>query len=290
MSSPATLGGRPPRSSSRSADDQDLQAQLTNLRAELAALRDEETRLRNALTRSDETRQRQLGLLAGGMAHDFNNLLTIIAGYATLLNEDEQTSPGARERLGEILRASNCAKDLTQKLLILSRKQPRQPRVIEVDHFLRKEAVKPLEQLAGARVTVTPRLAARNACIRIDPGELMHVLTNLVLNARDAMPAGGALTIATSLEPFATYGKTKGTYVRVSVTDTGSGMDETGTGPPLRAVFLDQAARHRRRTRPCHRQNAGRTWRWVRRSSDGAEPWHDDDAVASCYGGRFTGD
>ena len=92
------------------------------------------------------------------MAHDFNNLLTIITGYATLLNEDEQTPARARERLGEILRACTGAKELTQKLLVLSRKQASHPRVIEIDQFLRDEAVKPLEQLAGARVTVATKL------------------------------------------------------------------------------------------------------------------------------------
>jgi two-component system cell cycle sensor histidine kinase/response regulator CckA len=226
MQSAAILGGPVPRPSTDAGDDTlDLQAQVRSLRDEVAELRAAESQLRRALSRSDDAQQRQLALLAGGMAHDFNNLLTIIAGYAMLLNEDEQTSPAARERLAEILRASSCAKDLTQKLLILSRKQPCQPRVFEVDQFLRKEAVQPLGQLAGARIDVRTRLAAREICINTDPADLMHVLTNLVLNARDAMPAGGTLTITTSHEAAAPRGTTKGAYVRVAITDTGAGMD-----------------------------------------------------------------
>jgi two-component system, cell cycle sensor histidine kinase and response regulator CckA len=214
------------RSASAPPDDQGLQTQLEELRAEVADLRAVEARLRTALSRRDESQQRQLALLAGGMAHDFNNLLTIIAGYGMLLNEDEQMPPSTRARVDEILRASNSARELTQKLLILSRKQPSQPRIIEVDQFLRKEATKPLAHLAGSRITLNTRLAARDLCIRVDPGELMHVLTNLALNARDAMPAGGMLTISTAHEAVAPRGATRGAYVRISVTDTGAGMDD----------------------------------------------------------------
>ena len=201
------------------------------MRSELADLRDSETRLRDQLGRSIETQQRLLARLAGGMAHDFNNLLTIIAGYAMLLHEDEETSAPARERLSEILRASSGAKDLTQKLLVLSRKQPAQPRVVELDRFLRKQAIKPLAELAGGRITMAAKLAARDSTIRVDPAELMQILTTLVLNARDAMPAGGTLTIASAVEEHATLGpslraRKSGAYVRVSVIDTGAGMDE----------------------------------------------------------------
>ncbi len=206
------------------------QDEIASLHADLAAARAEGERLRGELARHDDRLQQVVGRLAGGMAHDFNNLLTIITGYAALLNEDEQTPAGSRERLGEILRACTGAKELTQKLLVLSRKQASHPRVIEIDHFLRDEAVKPLEQLAGARVTVATKLDARGASIHIDPSELMQMLTSLVLNARDAMPAGGILTIATLVEADtsldAPNAQATQPHLRLSVTDTGAGMDE----------------------------------------------------------------
>jgi signal transduction histidine kinase len=228
MASSAVLDGQDP--SGEAPDLRELKAEGVRLRSELAAARESEARLREQLARGIETQQRLVARLAGGMAHDFNNLLTIIAGYAMLLHEDNETPAAARERLSEILRASNCAKDLTHKLLVLSRKQPAQPRVIEVDRFLRTQAIKPLEELAGPRVTLAIQLSARDTTIRIDPAELMQMLSTLVLNARDAMPAGGALTIASTVEEHVSgptpRARKAGAHVRVSVTDTGAGMDD----------------------------------------------------------------
>jgi CheY-like chemotaxis protein len=194
---------------------------VAHLRAELVDARASLVRLQDELTRQDDRLQRVVGRLAGGMAHDFNNLLTIITGYAMMLNEDEQTPPTSRERLGEILRACNGARELTQKLLVMSRNQPSHPRIIDIDQFLRNEAVQALEQLAGHRIRVATRFAGRGASINIDPAELMQILTSLVLNARDAMPAGGILTIATEVDD------TPERRLRLSVGDTGAGMDET---------------------------------------------------------------
>lgn len=228
MASSAVLDGQDP--SGEAPDLPELKAEGVRLRSELAAARESESRLREQLARSIETQQRMLARLAGGMAHDFNNLLTIIAGYAMLLHEDDATPAPARERLSEILRASNCAKDLTHKLLVLSRKQPARPRVIEVDRFLRTQAIKPLEELAGPAVTMAIQLSARDITIRIDPAELIQMLSTLVLNARDAMPAGGTLTIASTVEEHVSgptsRSRKAGAHVRVSVSDTGAGMDD----------------------------------------------------------------
>ena len=230
MSSPSLLGSPSPQGQEPPQGHKPLQDEITRLRAELAASQAGEERLRRELAQHDDRLQRVVGRLAGGMAHDFNNLLTIITGYAMLLNEDEQTPPAARERLAEILRACNGAKELTQKLLVMSRKQPSHPRVLEIDQFLRSEAVQPLEQLAGTRITVATRLTARGASIHIDPAELMQMLTSLVLNARDAMPAGGILTISTATDEVKADEQTSSTntgpYLCLSVTDTGAGMDE----------------------------------------------------------------
>ena len=228
MASSAVLDGQDP--SGEAPDLRELKAEGVRLRSELAAARESESRLRDQLARSIETQQRMLARLAGGMAHDFNNLLTIIAGYAMLLHEDDETPARARERLSEILRASNCAKDLTHKLLVLSRKQPARPRVIEVDRFLRTQAIKPLQELAGPAVTMAIQLSARDITIRVDPAELIQMLSTLVLNARDAMPAGGTLTIASTVEEHVSgptsRARKAGAHVRVSVSDTGAGMDD----------------------------------------------------------------
>ena len=228
MASSAVLDGQDP--SGEAPDLRELKAEGVRLRSELAAARESESRLRDQLARSIETQQRMLARLAGGMAHDFNNLLTIIAGYAMLLHEHDETPAPARERLSEILRASNCAKDLTHKLLVLSRKQPARPRVIEVDRFLRTQAIKPLEELAGPAVTMAIQLSARDITIRVDPAELIQMLSTLVLNARDAMPAGGTLTIASTVEEHVSGPTSRtrkaGAHVRVSVSDTGAGMDD----------------------------------------------------------------
>ena len=228
MASSAVLDGQDP--SGEAPDLRELKAEGVRLRSELAAAHESESRLREQLARSLDTQQRLVARLAGGMAHDFNNLLTIIAGYAMLLHEDDGTPAPARERLSEILRASNCAKDLTHKLLVLSRKQPARPRVIEVDRFLRTQAINPLEELAGPAVSMAIQLSARDTTIRIDPAELMQMLSTLVLNARDAMPAGGTLTIASTVEEHVSgptvRARKAGAHVRVSVTDTGAGMDD----------------------------------------------------------------
>src|SRR5262245_60122190 len=228
MSYSPPLGSPAPECREPSHGPHAIPDEIARLRTELASAREEGERLRSALARHDDRLQQIVGRLAGGMAHDFNNLLTIITGYAALLSEDAQTSPGARERLGEILQACGGAKELTQKLLVLSRKQPSHPRVFELDQFLRDEALPRLEQLAGARITVTPSFSAPGTSVDVDPSELMQMLTSLVLTARDAMPAGGILTIATTTSDIAANDSSQAahSHVRLSVTDTGAGMDD----------------------------------------------------------------
>ncbi len=285
MSFSSLLGTPSPQGREPSRGPDAPQDEIASLHADLAAARAEGERLRCELARHDDRLQQVVGRLAGGMAHDFNNLLTIITGYAMLLNEDEQTPPGSRERLGEILRACTGAKELTQKLLVLSRKQASHPRVIEIDQFLRDEAVKPLEQLAGARVTVATKLNARGASIHIDPSELMQMLTSLVLNARDAMPAGGILTIATAVEADASVdapnAQATQPHLRLSVTDTGAGMDEAVRARLFEPFFTTKRLGHRGRTWTGHHQGTGRTGGRVRRRLNGAQSRHDDDTPHS---------
>ncbi|MGE3191753.1 MAG: PAS domain S-box protein, partial [Vicinamibacterales bacterium] len=170
-----------------------------------------------------------VGRLAGGVAHDFNNLLTVISGYASLLEADAERHPGMAAKAGEIVRATNRASELTRKLLIFSRRHPDEPKVIAIDDFLRQEA-RMVPRLIGEHITVVPSPGAEGVRVRIDPAQLAQVLMNLVVNARDAMPEGGTLTLRTRRlqlgdEQAARHpGARPGEHVCLSVDDTGTGM------------------------------------------------------------------
>ncbi|HXG88805.1 MAG TPA: PAS domain S-box protein [Vicinamibacterales bacterium] len=172
-----------------------------------------------------------VGRLSGAVAHDFNNLLTVIAGYTALLSEDAAADSPTSHKLGEILRAAERARDLTQKLLVFSRKQPSRPRVIEIDTFMRDEA-SVIPRLVGEQIKVKANFTAKDACAHLDPAQLTQILSNLVLNARDAMPDGGTLTLSTALVQVSRSqaaqhpGVVPGDFVRLSVADSGIGMDE----------------------------------------------------------------
>jgi PAS domain S-box-containing protein len=171
-----------------------------------------------------------VGQLAGGVAHDFNNLLTAILGYGSLLAS--RLAPGApgREEIDEILRASERAAALTKQLLAFSRKQVLEPVVLDVNELIRN-LEKLLRRLIEEDVQLVTLLDPSVARVRVDPGQLEQVIMNLVVNARDAMPGGGKLTIETANtsldEAYAQQHVTvhPGSYVMVSVSDTGIGMD-----------------------------------------------------------------
>jgi PAS domain S-box-containing protein len=168
-----------------------------------------------------------LGRLAGGVAHDFNNLLTVILGYADLLVQhgaDEHT----REVGCEIQKAAERAAALTRQLLAFSRKQLLQPTVLDLNDLVRDLDLM-LRRLIGEDVQLTTALHADKLCAKADRGQLEQVLTNLVVNARDAMPQGGRLLISTGQVP-ASAESTQRTgargYAMLTVTDSGCGMDE----------------------------------------------------------------
>ena len=171
-----------------------------------------------------------VGQLAGGVAHDFNNLLTAILGYGSLLAS--RLAPGApgREEIDEILRASERAAALTKQLLAFSRKQVLEPVVLDVNELVRN-LEKLLRRLIEEDVELVTRLDSSVASVRADPGQLEQVIMNLVVNARDAMPHGGKLTIETANADLdETYAQRHvtvhpGRYVMVAVSDTGIGMD-----------------------------------------------------------------
>jgi len=187
----------------------------------------------HARKRDDELRQAQkleaIGRLAGGIAHDFNNLLTAIRGYGELLLAQLEPGDSRRDDAGEIVAASVRAANLTRQLLTFSRRQPVAPQVIALDQIVANTR-QMLGRLIGDTIDLQTRVTPESWRVRVDPTQIEQVLLNLAVNARDAMPDGGALRI--ELENV-TLGRgpgdghrtlAPGEYVRLSVADTGCGM------------------------------------------------------------------
>ncbi len=174
-----------------------------------------------------------LGQLAGGVAHDFNNLLAVILNYAAFVLEDlAERGPeleAASRDVGQIQRAAERAADLTHQLLAFARREVVQPRVLDLNHVV-TEVEQLLRRSIGADVTLQTELAADLWPVLADTGQLEQVLVNLAINARDAMPIGGTLTIDTAnvvVDTADTDTETLpriGRHVRLRVSDTGSGM------------------------------------------------------------------
>jgi signal transduction histidine kinase/CheY-like chemotaxis protein len=172
-----------------------------------------------------------LGQLAGGVAHDFNNLLTGIRGFAKFALEQVPQGSSAHEDLTEVLKLAKRAEALTRQLLAFSRKQAIQPEVLNINRTV-EEMMKMLGRLIGENIDLVFVLAPDLGNVNVDPVQLEQVLANLTLNARDAMPAGGKLTVETANAFLnqdyarANLGVTPGEYVMLVVSDTGCGMDE----------------------------------------------------------------
>jgi PAS domain S-box-containing protein len=171
-----------------------------------------------------------VGRLAGGVAHDFNNLLTAILGYGHLLDARLAESGAGREEVTEILQAGERAAVLTRQLLAFSRKQVLAPVVFRVNDLI-ADFEKMLRRMIGEDITLVTRLGSDANHVLADPGQIEQVLMNLAVNARDAMPRGGTLTIETEgaeVEPDvsgAPSAISPGRYVVITVRDTGTGMD-----------------------------------------------------------------
>jgi PAS domain S-box-containing protein len=169
-----------------------------------------------------------VGRLAGGVAHDFNNLLTVISSYAELILFDDAMK--GREEIAEIRGATARAAKLTRQLLAFSRRQAMEPRIVNPNDVVR--GVEPMVcRLFDTNIVVETSLSPDTPLIRVDPGQLEQVVMNLAINAADAMPEGGRLTIDTSgvrlrddqNRPDADL--TPGSYAVIRVRDTGHGMD-----------------------------------------------------------------
>jgi PAS domain S-box-containing protein len=171
-----------------------------------------------------------VGQLAGGIAHDFNNLLTAILGNTQLLLRDLPPGDAKRGDVEEIRKASERAASLTRQLLAYSRRQMLQPEVLDLNVVV-AEMDKMLRRLIGEHIALEAGLAPDLGRVRADPNQIEQVIVNLAVNARDAMPDGGKLTIETANvdldEAFAQahLGSVPGSYAMLAVTDTGTGMD-----------------------------------------------------------------
>jgi PAS domain S-box-containing protein len=170
-----------------------------------------------------------VGRLAGGIAHDFNNLLMLIKGYCELLLDHIGRDPNLRRYGEEIQRAADRATSLTQQLLAFSRKQVLEPKVLDLNHVV-ADMEKMLQRLLGEDVELAIHLAQELGHTKADPNQLEQVIMNLAVNARDAMPRGGKLSLETdNVELDAIYarahaGARPGSYVMLAVSDTGEGM------------------------------------------------------------------
>jgi two-component system cell cycle sensor histidine kinase/response regulator CckA len=171
-----------------------------------------------------------VGLLASGIAHDFNNLLTVICGYSEFLRDGLPPGP-QRSDAEEVIRAASRATALTSQLLAFSRKQVLLPTRLDVNELVANVSTL-LKRLLGDHIELTTAFDPMLPAVRADAGQLEQVLINLVVNARDAIPGGGRITITTATVQFdanATIqrvGAKAGAYVELVVSDTGAGMDQ----------------------------------------------------------------
>jgi len=184
-----------------------------------------------------------VGRLAGGVAHDFNNLLTVINGFGDLALDALPADHPARPLVAEARRSGDRAAELTRQLLALSRQQVVEPKVLDLNVVV-GGAARMLGRLIGAHVTLRTALAPDLRRLRADPGQVEQVVVNLAVNARDAMPGGGTLTVETRNADADRAGAEPrpGGYVVLRVTDTGAGMTPDVRDRVFEPFFTTKAA------------------------------------------------
>ncbi len=199
------------------------------MRANLKETQEEQKQLEERLRQSHK--MEAVGRLAGGVAHDFNNLLTIIRGNSDLLIDREGADNFHRRCVEQIQKAASRAVSMTRQLLAFSRMQVLQPQILDLNAIV-TDMGKMLPRLIGEHVEYTFQADEHLAPLKADPGQIEQVILNLAVNARDAMPGGGTLTVKTQnivvdqWEALKRPPMVPGRYVMLSVTDTGHGMDE----------------------------------------------------------------
>ena len=193
----------------------------------------ERMRFESELRRSEEERHETqkneaIGRVAGGVAHEFSNLLTVVSGFSSLLRDGFAQGTQERQDLDQVLKASRRAAELTQQLLAFSRQQRSEPRTVDLA-TVAEDSLKMLRTLVGETIRVDLAVVRRDWLVLVDPGQFQQVLVNLALNARDAMPDGGLLTLAIAdaerREVTSNHALDPGPYVCLQVRDTGAGME-----------------------------------------------------------------
>jgi len=207
-----------------------LFASSGEVRGKIAIVADitDQIRLEQQLTHSQK--MEAMGRLAGGVAHDFNNVITVVSGYGHMILDGVQNDPDLREAAEEVLKAASRAAALANQLLTFSRHQVIQPAVIEINVLVR-DMERMLRRVMGEQIDLQVVARPEVGLVRADVGQIEQVLMNLVVNARDAMPGGGTITVETANVVLdENYSRTHsgvaaGHYVMLAVSDTGSGMD-----------------------------------------------------------------
>ncbi|MGE5567585.1 MAG: response regulator [Rhodospirillales bacterium] len=198
--------------------------------AAVATLHDVTERMQLEQQLRQAQKMEAIGRLAGGVAHDFNNLLTIISGYAQMLYDSLGPQDAMRRDVEPIIEAANRAAVLTRQLLTFSRRQIVQPRLLDVNRQVSRMN-RMLRRVIGEDVELITSLKSGQSSIKADPGQLEQVILNLAINARDAMPHGGKLTIETAEIEIGNNSSgapqelAPGRYVVLALSDTGVGMD-----------------------------------------------------------------
>ena len=216
--STVTMTGRP------------LGGEYNDIRGGVAVLRDVTQQRELEVQLSQSQKMDAIGRLAGGVAHDFNNLLMVIQSYSELIREGLAVADPKRDDVDEILAAARRASALTKQLLAFSRREPVQPATLHLNDIV-SGIEKMLQRIIGEDVELFTELSPVLGLIRADAGQLDQVILNLAVNARDAMPDGGQVTIETqNVTLDQEYADTHshllpGEFVMLAVTDTGVGMD-----------------------------------------------------------------
>jgi PAS domain S-box-containing protein len=205
-------------------------AEVAGRKLRLAILRDVTDRKELERQLQQAQKMEAVGRLASGIAHDFNNLLSVILGYGSLVLGRLAADNAVRGKVQEIIRAGERVASLTRQLLMFSRKQVLEPRVLDLNRVV-ADLENMIRRLIGEDIDMKVALAKDLGCVRADPGQIEQVLMNLAVNACDAMPSGGKLTIETDDavldETYASqHAEVRpGRYVLLAVTDTGIGME-----------------------------------------------------------------
>lgn len=220
--------------------NRELREQIAERQRAEAALRESEEQFRQA------QKMEAVGQLAGGVAHDFNNLLTVIISYSELVMERLAADDPTRDLIAEINKAGERAATLTRQLLTISRQQVLEPKLLDLNAVV-VSTEKMLGRLIGEDIELVTRLGPDPGMIKADPGQIEQILLNLAVNARDAMPKGGTLSIETTRagiragDEGVPAGLKPGDYIRLSVADDGCGMDEETTGRIFEPFYTTKA-------------------------------------------------